>query len=124
MEITINNQVLQFNVQSWWGPMYIYEEVMDVVHHPERKFDPSRTAYLHIMLYCVLMDDNPILTLTLDEFLKAINDMALCHTIMDFYNKRIAAIMDLQPEAEPEQSEESAAPSKKKGSRRTKPTRG
>ena len=114
MDITINGQALQFNMQSWWGPMYIYEEVMDVANHPERKFNPAKTLYLHIMLYCVLMDDNPGITLTLEEFLKAIENLDLRNTLLEYYNKRVEIILDIQPGGD----KEADKPSKKKSSRR------
>lgn len=97
MEITVNNQVLQFNMQSWWGPMYLFEEVMDIANHPERRFNPAKTAHLHIMFYCILMDDNPGITITLEEFIKSMNNLQLHTSMMDYYNKRVAVLLDLQP---------------------------
>ena len=97
MEIKINEQVLQFNMQSWWGPMYLFEEIMDIPNHPERKFNPALTVHLHIMFYCILMDDNPGLSLTLDDFLKAINDLKLHASMLEHYNKRVEVLLDLQP---------------------------
>lgn len=118
MEITVNGQVLQFNMQSWWGPMYIFEEVMDVAHHPERRFDPTKTVHLHIMFYCILIDDNPGITITLEDFLKAVGDLNLHTSMMQYYDKRVAVLLDLQP-APGENSEE---PAKKKSSRRMRHT--
>lgn len=106
MEITVNNQVLQFNMQSWWGPMYIFEEVMDVANYPERRFNPAKTIHLHIMFYCILIDDNPGITITLEDFLKAMGDFQLHTSMMDYYNKRVAVLLDLQP-APGESQEES-----------------
>ena len=97
MEIKINEQVLQFNMQSWWGPMYIFEEVMDVANHPERRFDPAKTAHLHVMFYCILIDDNPNITITLEEFVKAMDNLQLHTSILEYYNKRVSILLDLQP---------------------------
>lgn len=116
MEITVNNQVLQFNMQSWWGPMYLFEEVMDIANHPERRFNPAKTAHLHIMFYCILMDDNPGITITLEEFIKSMNNLQLHTSMMDYYNKRVAVLLDLQPAPGENQGE-----SKKKNSRRMRP---
>jgi len=118
MEITINNEVLQFNFESWWGPMYIYENIMDIEHHPDRTFNPVKTVHMHVMLYSILLNDNPDMVLKIEDFLKAIEDLKFYQSLMDYYHKRLAVIMDVQPEAkEGEQS-------KKKISRRMRPTKG
>jgi hypothetical protein len=118
MEITVNNEVLQFNMQSWWGPMYIFEEVMDLANHPERRFNPAKTAHLHIMFYCILIDDNPNLTITLEDFIKAMSDLQLHTSLLDYYNKRVSVLLDLQPA----QNENQDKPSKKKTLPHTKHT--
>ena len=95
MEITINGEILQFNMRSWWGPMYIYEEVADVVNHPDRRFNPAIALHLHIMLYCVLLDDNPGITLTLEDFIKALDNMKLYTDLLSYYNKRVNILTDM-----------------------------
>ena len=118
MEITINGQVLQFNFESWWGPMYLYESIMDIEHHPERTFNPARSLHLHVMLYSILLNDNPGMTLQLDEFCKAIEDLKLYNSILTYYNQRVAVIMDIQTLA----AKSDTPGSKKKNLRRTKHT--
>ena len=54
MELSINGEVLQFKYESWWGPMYIYENIMDIENYPERKFNPVKTVCVHTMLYSIL----------------------------------------------------------------------
>ena len=117
MEITINNEVLQFNFGNWWGPMYIYENIMDIEHHPERAFNPVKTVHLHVMLYSILLNDNPDMALSLEGFLKAIENLQLYKTILDHFNKRMAVIMDSATADAGDGTE-----SKKKKSRQKRPT--
>lgn len=117
MEITINNEVLQFNFENWWGPMYIYENIMDIEHHPDRAFNPVKTVHLHVMLYSILLNDNPDMALSFEEFLKAIENLQLYKTILDQFNRRMVVIMDLQPAPGKGETE-----SKKKSSRQKRPT--
>jgi len=118
MEITINGQSLKFEMQSWWGPMYLYEEIMNVAEHPENTFNPAKTMHLHVMFYCILMDDNDGLTLTLDDFLKAVNDLKLHAALLKHYTERTRVLLQLQSaESKP------AGTSKKKSSRRMTPTK-
>ena len=70
---------------------------MDVANHPERRFDPAKTFHLHIMFYCILIDDNPGITITLEEFIKAMNNLQLHTSMIKHYNKRVAVLLDLQP---------------------------
>jgi hypothetical protein len=116
MEVTINGETLKFNVESWWGPMYIYETVMDIEHYPERRFNPLRTLHLHVMLWCILLNENPNMTLQLEEFIKVLDDMDLYSQLLECYNKRVAILLDMQPL--PSDEEKTA---KKKNSRHTKP---
>lgn len=95
MEVTINGQTLQFRMDNWWGPMYAFEEVMDVEHYPERRFNPAKTLHLHIMLWCVLMTDNPDSTLQLEDFLKALDDMELYRVLLEHYNRRVSILLDM-----------------------------
>lgn len=90
---------------------------MDVANHPERRFNPAKTIHLHIMFYCILIDDNPGITITLEDFLKAMGDFQLHTSMMEYYNKRVAVLLDLQPAPGESQGE-----SKKKRSRRMRPT--
>lgn len=121
MELSINGEVLQFNYESWWGPMYIYETIMDIENHPERKFNPVKTVCLHTMLYSILLNDNPEMQLTFEDFLKAIEDFKLYQQILQFYNKRVAILMDLQP-GSGDQAGDEPDESKKKRSPRTRST--
>lgn len=123
MELSINGEVLQFKYESWWGPMYIYETIMDIENYPERKFNPVKTVCLHVMLYSILLNDNPDMQLTLEDFLKAIEDFKLYQQILQFYNKRVAILIDLQP-GTGEQTDEQETDSKKKRSPRTRSTSG
>ena len=121
MELSINGEVLQFNYESWWGPMYIYEDIMDIEHHPERKFNPVKTICLHAMLFSILLNDNPDMQLTFDDFLKAIDDLSLYHRILEYYNKRLSSLMERQPAAD--NTVYSSETSKKKRSPRTRSMR-
>lgn len=118
MELSINGEVLQFKYESWWGPMYVYENIMDIENHPERKFNPVKTVCVHAMLYSILLNDNPDMQLSFDDFLKAIEDIKLYQKILECYNKRVAVFMDLQPAVK--EQEDADEDSKKKRSPRTR----
>ena len=118
MELSINGEVLQFKYESWWGPMYVYENIMDIENHPERKFNPVKTVCVHAMLYSILLNDNPDMQLSFDDFLKAIEDIKLYQKILECYNKRVAVFMDLQPTVK--EQEDADEDSKKKRSPRTR----
>ena len=122
MELSINGEVLQFKYESWWGPMYIYENIIDIENHPERKFNPVKTVCVHAMLYSILLNDNPDMQLSFDDFLKAIEDIKLYQKILECYNKRVAVLMDLQPTVK--EQEDADEDSKKKRSPRTRSMRG
>ena len=66
MKITINNKASNFDYKGWWGPLYKYEEIMDIANHPERKFNPAVTFHLHTMFYAILLTDNDTLDLTVE----------------------------------------------------------
>ena len=117
MEITIKGKQYQFNMSGWWGPQYLYEDVMQVAEHPERRFNPLVSKHLHVMLYCVLMCDNDPLDLTLEDFLLALEDLELTRTLTEFYTKRVEILTKGMT------SKESDADSKKKSSRRTRSTK-
>lgn len=89
MTITINGKDYQFNMSGWWGPQYKFEEIMDVAEHPERRFNPLLTFHLHVMLYCILLCDNDPLDLTIEDFLKAIEDLPLANKMTDYYTQRV-----------------------------------
>ena len=112
MELSINGEDLQFKYESWWGPMYIYEDIMDIANHPERKFNPVKTVCLHAMLYSILLNDNPDMQLTFDAFLKAIEDIKLYQKILQCYNERVAVFIDIQPVQN--EQEDASEDSKKK----------
>lgn len=116
MEVRIKDKTYQFNVRSWWGPLYTFEEIMDVAAHPERRFNPASTLHLHTMLYCVLLNDNDALDLTLDEFFESLNDMALCSAMTEFFTRRASILLSGGTE------KDSTPESKKKRSRRTSST--
>ena len=120
MEITINGRKYKFEVRSWWGPLYTFEDIMDVPAHLERKFNPASTLHLHVMLYCVLMNDNEALDLTLDEFIEALNNIELCNALTSFYLKRV----DILTTGRHVSDQQSGNGSKKKSSRRTTSMRG
>lgn len=101
MDITINGKTYKFEVGSWWGPLYVYEDIMDIAAHPERKFNPAITLHLHVMLYCVLLSDNDGLDLTLDEFLAALDDLELCACLKEFYARRVTVLTAGRQESEP-----------------------
>lgn len=122
MELSINGEVLQFKYESWWGPMYIYENIMDIENHPERKFNPVKTVCLHAMLYSILLNDNPDMRLSFDDFLKAIEDIKLYQQIIKCYNERVAIFVDQQPAAG--EQADGDGDSKKKRSPHTRSMRG
>ena len=101
--------------------MYIYENIMDIENHPERKFNPVKTVCLHAMLYSILLNDNTDMRLSFDDFLKAIEDIKLYQKIIECYNKRVAIFVDQQPAAG-EQADEDGN-SKKKRSPHTRSMR-
>lgn len=88
MLIKINGKDYNFKMGSWWGPMYRFEDLMQVGEHPERKFNPLLIFHLHVMFYAVLLCDNEDLDLTLDEFLQALNDIQLSNAMRDFFTHR------------------------------------
>lgn len=88
MEVTIKGKTYHFKVTSWWGPLYLFEDIMDVAHHPENKFNMSLSFHLHVMFYAVLMNDNESLDITLEEFLQELNDLELHTQLRDYYIKR------------------------------------
>jgi len=119
MTITINGKDYQFNMSGWWGPQYKFEEIMDVAEYPERRFNPQLTFHLHVMLYCILLCDNDPLDLSLDEFMKALEDLSLTKQMTDYYTSRVQIITQtLTPKKADKET------SKKKSSQRTRSMRG
>lgn len=120
MTITINGKDYLFEVSSWWGPQYTFETIMDVANHPERRFNPTLSLHQHVMLYCVLMNDNDNLDLTIEDFFKALEDISLVNKLTEFYAKRVEQLTQtVYPK-----DEAPASDSKKKSSRRTRSMRG
>lgn len=118
MEITINGKQYQFNMSGWWGPQYRFEEIMNIAEHPERRFNPNVTYHLHVMFYCVLMEDNEPFDLTFEEFLAALEDLNLNKQLMEFYTKRVEILTKGLSIKQPEKE------AKKKPSQRTRSTKG
>lgn len=117
MKVTINNKEYNFEYRGWWGPLYKYEELMDVENHPERKFNPTSTFKLHVMYYAILMADNEVLDITIEEFLRALEDLTLCNALGEQYAKRIAVLSQGMPSANSENKKKAEA----RFSRRKKP---
>lgn len=116
MKITINKKEYNFEYRGWWGPLYKYEEIMDIANHPERKFNPAVTFHLHTMFYAILLTDNDTLDLTVEGFFSALEDLSLCNTLTEYYSQRVAVLT---------QGIHPAVENKKKvarSSRRKKPT--
>lgn len=92
MKINIKGKEYNFEVRSWWGPMYKFEDLMSKGEHPERTFNPSLTFHIHVMFYAVLLCDNEQLDLTLDDFLAALEDLTLCNSMSRYYAERVAIL--------------------------------
>ena len=118
MIITINGKEYEFNMSGWWGPQYRFEEIMNIGEYPERRFNPNITYHVHVMFYCVLLEDNDPLDLTFEEFLAALEDLNLNKQLMDFYSKRVEILTKGLTMTQP------AKDSKKKPSPRTRSTKG
>lgn len=85
MEVWIKGQKYQFGFDSIWGPLYMYEEVCG----DNLPYNPHKTLCMHIMWWCILVRSNPGCTLQLDDFLQALNDMALVVQLRDYYVQRM-----------------------------------
>jgi hypothetical protein len=90
MEVKIKGRVYRFEFDSVWGPLYTYEEVCG-----ERlPFDAKKTICLHILFWCILFRANKDFTLTVDEFVQALNDVQLAIQMRDYYVKRMGVLTE------------------------------
>jgi hypothetical protein len=99
MKVTIKGVEYEFAFDSVWGPMYLYEEMTDVA------FEPKKTRCMHLMFYAILMLSNSGMTLTLEEFILALNDVQLAKSMMEYYTQRMA-VLTTGARAEVEQPDE------------------
>jgi hypothetical protein len=95
MEVVIKGQKWKFEFDGVWGPLYTYEEVCG----PALPFDPKKTICLHVMWWCILLRANEGCTVTLDEFIEALNDMRLVEALRDYYSQRMEVLTTVHEEA-------------------------
>jgi hypothetical protein len=96
MKINIKGQELEFSFDSVWGPMYTYEEVCGTA----LPFEPRKTLCMHVMWWCILIRANEGCTVTLDEFVEALNDMQLVRSLADYYKARMEVLTTAQDRKE------------------------
>lgn len=88
MKVKIKGVEYEFSFDSVWGPIYTYEELAG----SKLPFDANRMLCLHILYYCILLRANPGITLTLEEFFEALNDISLVGKMADYYAKRMQVL--------------------------------
>ena len=88
MKIKIKGADYEFSFDGVWGPIYTYEQLVG----DKLPFDARRMMCLHILYYCILLRANPGMTLTLDEFFEALNDISLVAKMADYYSKRMEVL--------------------------------
>lgn len=88
MKVKIKGAEYEFSFDSVWGPIYTYEELTG----NKLPFDANRMLCLHILYYCILLRANPKITLTLEEFFEALNDISLVGKMADYYAKRMQVL--------------------------------
>lgn len=85
MKVTIKGQEYDFTFDSVWGPMYLYEEIAG----DKMPFNPTKTACLHLLFYCILLRSNPGLGVSLEEFLMSLNNLEMATAMREYYVKRM-----------------------------------
>jgi hypothetical protein len=88
MDIFIKGKALKFEFSSVWGPLYTYEEVCG----PSMPFNPKKTICMHVMWWCILVRANENCTVTLEEFIQALNDVKLVAQLSEYYAKRMEVL--------------------------------
>jgi hypothetical protein len=88
MKVTINNREYDFEFDSVWGPLYLYEEIAG----DTLPFDARKTLCMHVLWWCILVRCNKDFTLQLQEFLLALNDMELAKKLREYYAMRMEVL--------------------------------
>lgn len=96
MKVKIKGTEYEFSFDGVWGPIYTYEELVG----SKLPFDASRTLCLHILYYCILLRANPGITLALEDFFEALNDISLVGKMGDYYIKRMQVLTGSEDEKE------------------------
>lgn len=94
MKVKINGEEFEFVLDSVWGAMYLYEDMTD------RPFDVRKSRCLHLMFYAILLMSNPGTTLSLSDFIMALNDMELTKQLTEYYTKRMEVLATGKVEVE------------------------
>lgn len=108
MVVKIEGKEYEFSFDSVWGPLYTYEEIAG----KRLPFDPRKMLCLHVLFYSILLKANEDFTLSLDDFMKALNDIQLVNSMSEYYNVRMAVLTAGEDEAS--ELNESENDSKKK----------
>lgn len=90
IEIKIKGKKYKWGFDSVWGPTYAYEMVCG----DKLPFDARKVLCLHVMWWCILMQSNEGCDVSLDEWMKAMNDVELAKRLGEEYAKRMQALMD------------------------------
>lgn len=90
MEIKIKGKKYKWGFDSVWGPTYAYEMVCG----DKLPFDAKKVLCLHVMWWCILMQSNEGCDVSLDEWMKAMNDVSLAKRLGEEYARRMQALMD------------------------------
>lgn len=90
IEIKIKGKVYKWGFDSVWGPMYAYEMVCG----DKLPFDAKKVLCLHVMWWCILVQANEGCTLSLDEWMEAMNDVQLTKVLSVEYAARMQVLTD------------------------------
>lgn len=107
MTVKIKDREYAFSFDSIWGPIYTYEELAG----RKLPFDPQKTVCRHILFYCILLRCNKDFTLSLEDFMKALDNLSLIRQMSDYYNSR----MEVLTAGDGEEKEHKGDDDKKKG---------
>lgn len=102
MKVRIKGSEYEFSFDGVWGPVYTYE----VLVGNRIPFDASKTLCMHILYYCILLRANPGITLTLDDFFEALNDMEIVKEMNNYYAKRMQVLTSNDSKEETSSEEE------------------